>query len=110
MSAPGGGLSFQVTRENVLQARTAVMNEGYDLQYTVQQQRSGLTVGRCGGDPVSGDAAREFTNRFQAIANRMDEYAQNLIHAGKALAETARQYGYTEEEIAASFRPPDASA
>ncbi len=61
----------------------------------------------CGGDPVSIDVARAATDRFvgpgDSYFNVCQQWVFSLYQTANALAETARQYGFTDEEIAASF-------
>lgn len=61
-----------------------------------------------GGDPVSHDVAKAVTFRVRDTEDSYFHVCQtwvnNLYQAAEALAEIARQYGYTDEQIAASFQ------
>ncbi len=60
-----------------------------------------------GDDPVSDDVALAVTDRIRdaedSYFTTCQAWVDNLYQAAEALADTARQYGYTDEEIAASF-------
>jgi hypothetical protein len=96
-------LKLQVDRDTVLQARAAVLGEVLRLRDAIKFHGAGVYVGECGGDPVSGDAARAFGERIDALLGHCSRYVQDLESAGTALADVAQRYGYTEDEIAASF-------
>ena len=59
----------------------------------------------CGGDPVSPEAAGAFNERINALVMELPGYNRQLRAAAYALDATARAYGYTDDEIAASYRP-----
>ncbi len=99
-------VSLQVNRDNVLQARAALLAEAYALLRRVRELRPIAVVGECGGDPVSPRAAHAFNSRIFAIFDQCERYAQELVAGGEALGDNARQYGYTEEQIAASYGRP----
>lgn len=96
-------LALQVDRGTVLQARAVLLGEAQRLRDAIRLHGTGATVGRCGGDPVSADAAAAFTERIAKLLQVCDEYVHGLERAGGELGRVARDYGYTEDEIAASF-------
>ncbi|HEY6422576.1 MAG TPA: hypothetical protein VIY28_04865 [Pseudonocardiaceae bacterium] len=61
----------------------------------------------CGDDPVSHDVARAVTYRTvdaeDSYYNVCRQWVDNLYQTADALAATARGYGFTDEQIAASF-------
>ena len=62
-------------------------------------------VGICGGDPVSPEAASAFNERINGLVMSCVAYNRDLQAAAAALDDTARAYGYTDDEIAASYSP-----
>lgn len=98
-------LALQVNRDTVLQARAALLAEAdrLDEELTVRRGRH-ASVGLCGGDPVSPDAAAAFNERIDALVAHCRAYNSELRSAASTLDATARLYGYTDEEIAASYR------
>ena len=97
-------LALQVNRDTVLQARAALLAEADRLDLELNQRKHGSEVGVCGGDPVSPEAAGAFNERINALVVGCRSYNRELRAAANALDATARTYGYTDEEIAASYR------
>jgi hypothetical protein len=99
-------LALQVNRETVLKARAALLAEAARLDVEIGQRMHAYGgVGLCGGDPVSPEAARAFNERIDSLVDRCRAYNGELRMAALALDTTARAYGYTDDEIAASYRP-----
>jgi len=98
-------LALQVNRDTVLQARAALLAEADRLDLELNQRKHGSEVGVCGGDPVSPEAAGAFNERINALVMDCRTYNRELRVAANALDATAKSYGYTEDEIAASYRP-----
>jgi hypothetical protein len=99
-------LSLQVDRDTVLRARAALLDEARRLDHELDKRAHAYGgVGICGGDPVSPEAAGAFTERIDALVSGCRAYNRDLYTAAYALDATARTYGYTDEEIAASYRP-----
>ncbi|WP_232661383.1 hypothetical protein [Pseudonocardia sp. TRM90224] len=97
-------LALQVNRENVLKARAALLAEADRLDAIVETHiASWKGMGLCGGDPVSRDAQAAFNERTLALIDGCFSYNRDLRQAAHALDETARFYGYTDDEIASSF-------
>ena len=106
LDAAVGALALQVTRETVLQARAALLAEADRLDKNLQRtHRDFGSVGRCGGDPVSPEAAAAFDERINALVEQCFTYNRDLRSSAYALDATARSYGYTDDEIDASFQP-----
>ena len=104
-----------VSRENVLQARAVLLAEADDFLAFVSATEFAMDqwIGLCGGDPISRDAQRLFAARIRDNAfHPVQRYVRELADAAERLAEVARSYGFTEEQIARSFRPdrPDDAA
>ncbi|MBW0103757.1 hypothetical protein [Pseudonocardia sp. KRD291] len=111
---------MQVDRDTVLKARAVLMQEAEELEEAMRRAtrrtRStplpgrqgepgcGVWVGRCSDDPVSGPAQISFNRKIDAVLEPCWRYIADLRTGGQQLAEAAEQYGYTETEVADSFR------
>ena len=104
---PVTGPAFVVSRDEVLAKRAALLAEADDFQQFLDSIWDDLFMKPMGGDPVSQDVAWAVTDRVRdaedSYFNVCQAWVNNLYQAVETLAETARQYGYTDEEIAASF-------
>ena len=99
-------LALQVNRETVLKARAALLAEAARLDVEIGQRMHAYGgVGLCGADPVSPEAARAFNERIDSLVANCRAYNGELRAVASALDANARAYGYTEDEIAASYRP-----
>ena len=101
------GVAMQVTPENVLQARAALLKHAeylYDVAIAPQNSAMPL-VGLCGGDPISSQAQIAFEQKIQdnAVAPAL-KFVAELRKGAEQLTQTARGYGFTDEQIAASFK------
>jgi hypothetical protein len=98
-------LALQVNRDTVLQARAALLAEAERLDGALRARHGAFTgVGVCGGDPVSPEAAQAFNERINALVEGCRAYNSALRASATTLDATARAYGFTDSEIAASFR------
>jgi hypothetical protein len=99
-------LALQVNRDTVLKARAALLAEADRLDGELHRGGNDFTkVGLCGGDPVSPEAANAFNERISTLVANCRAYNRQLRWSASALDATARAYGYTDDEIAASFSP-----
>lgn len=101
---------MNVNRDNVLQARAVILAEAEDLMRFLQDKfgPDRLLIGLCGGDPISRDAQRLFTGKIQDnVLAPTQQYIARLQDIAEQLAATARSYGFTEAQIADSFRPAE---
>lgn len=96
-------LALQVNRETVLRARAALLAEARRLDHELNRRSVDGRVGVCGGDPVSPEAASAFNERIDTLIGNCRAYNRDLHSAALTLDDTARAYGYTDDEIAASF-------
>lgn len=115
-------LVAQVTPENVLDVRNVLMQEVVRLQMVIKRYDmpsdfatepadsglmgtagSGFRIGRCSDDPVSGPAQVSFNRKIMAIIDNCRAYVADLYSAADTLADIARSYQYSEDEIARSF-------
>jgi len=99
-------VAMQVDPANVLQVAAVLLTEAYRLDTVLREEMDRAVVGLCGGDPVSLEAADAFNERIRELRNQCQAYNNELRAAGWALQDTARSYGISEEQIAASFRVP----
>ncbi len=97
-------LGVQLNADNVLAVQRVLLAEAQRLERAGKMFGSEAVVRECGGDPVSRDAAREFTPRLQALVREGMLVADMLRAAGGRLGESARAYGRAEAEITASLR------
>jgi hypothetical protein len=97
-------LALQVNRDTVLRARAALLDEARRLDHELNRRNIDGRVGVCGGDPVSPEAANAFNERIETLIANCRAYNRDLHTAALALDATARSYGYTDDEIAASYR------
>ncbi|MEJ3652610.1 hypothetical protein WEH80_06470 [Actinomycetes bacterium KLBMP 9759] len=104
LDAAVADVALQVNRDNVLKARAALLAEAKRLDDVLDGHlRNYSGIGLCGGDPVSADAQKAFNERIDALIEHCRTYNRDLREAAYALDDVARRYGYTDEEIAASF-------
>lgn len=116
--APAGatGPVFVVSREDVLAKHRALVAEATDFQQFLAGVKEDLVMTPCGGDPVSHDVARGVNYRFiddqnkNSYWNVCQQWVDNLRHTADSLAAIARQYGYTDEDIASSLKGSASSA
>ena len=96
---------MQVNRDNVLRARGILLAEAdrLDREMVLLRQRN-TYITNCGNDPVSINATPAFNQRIEALMVHCLQYNRDLRDAAYALDATARSYGWTDEDIAASFR------
>ena len=101
------GIHLKVDQVNVMQAARLVMAESERFRSLVESRRRGLRVYPVGGDPVSKEAAEVLNEKFWespgSYLERCIDYADMLEKLAAQLAEAARTYGHTENEIEAMF-------
>lgn len=114
------GVLMQVDRDTVLRARAVLMREADELEDAMRtatryppsrplpgrqgEPGHGVWVGRCSEDPISGPAQISFNHKISAMLEPCWQYIADLRTGGDQLGEAAKQYGYTEAEVADSFR------
>lgn len=98
---------LQVNPDNILKVRKVFLDEAARIREFLQSlQSDGQYVGLCGGDPLSIEAARAFNRRIDRELRQARRYGEQLEAAGRSLEKIARDYGYTEAQIRASFNQP----
>jgi hypothetical protein len=94
-----------VDRESVLRAARIIQDVLDTHGEQVQRKLQALTIAAPADDPVSTESARAWNdllvNDADSFANRVREYLTGLQNLVVNLTETARAYGYTDDEITA---------
>ena len=93
----------QVNRDNVLQVRNVLRHQTDTMRLALQKANLELRLVRCGGDPVSADATPIFQGKIDGVLAKHWAYYAEIREAVDRLTETAWDYGYTDEQIQASF-------
>jgi hypothetical protein len=100
--------SLKFNKDNVLQVGHIVRIAVDEARAKVQDLASYMQVRPCGEDIVSKEAAKAWNARLtggpESYAERLLEYIQNVSDLADQLKETAKQYGYTDEEITNAFK------
>jgi hypothetical protein len=101
-------VAVQVTPENVLQARAALLRNAERINDHLQTIRGEgwHMIGLCGGDPISEQAQVAFARKIQDHAIQpAKQYVAELLSGAERLARVARSYGIAEQRITESFSP-----
>lgn len=93
---------MRIDRDNVLAVAKALSAEAARLT-EVLSQNGQARADLCGGDPVSKDAKRAFNQRAEMLVDSYMTYVKDLGQLAVAVAESARAYGVSEEDIARSL-------
>lgn len=106
---PGGpGQAITVSPENVLQVRRIIGQAAEDARSKLQHLQRDLRVRPAADDDISKAAATAWNHNLSSAPDshyqRLVSYVLQVERLGQQLEQTARQYGLTDEEIAASFR------
>ncbi|HEX2299901.1 MAG TPA: hypothetical protein VHH34_15550 [Pseudonocardiaceae bacterium] len=108
------GAAFVVSPDEVLAKHAALLTEADEFQAFLDHIQDRLFMQPCGDDPVSHDVARVVTHRLVeaegSYFNVCQQWVNNLYQTAEALAETARGYGFTDEDIAAALSRGSTSA
>lgn len=108
-SGPGVGQEIKVSKDTVLQIRAAFLDAAHQLSRAATTAEPQLHVGPPGTDPTSEALAANLNWLFwedptASYVARVRDIAKSYEDAAENCASIARQYWYTEEEIAASFQ------
>jgi hypothetical protein len=97
------GLQVNVT--NVLGIRAVIMDEVARLNTSLRRFREDHSAGMpvLGGDPVSPYAAQGFTEVTNQMLASCQADINELAQLGESLAQAARSYGLTEQQITDSL-------
>lgn len=97
-------LRTQVTPENVLLLHNGLKSEAQYLRNQMHRHGFPVLVGKPGLDPVSKPAAKAFNDKIQALNQQLQAYLTQLDKMGEAMAQTAKSYGHTEDQLTASLK------
>lgn len=100
--------TFTVNQHNVLAAARIIEIQADALRRTWRDARRDMRIDPPGSDDVSTRIAPAWNDRLLAAedsyANRVLEYITSLKKLAVQLGDTAKAYGYTEEQIEAAFK------
>ncbi|OLF13296.1 hypothetical protein BU204_28180 [Actinophytocola xanthii] len=100
--------SFTVTKDNVLAAARIVETQADALFTMLRGAREELRIEPPGSDDVSSRIAPAWNDRLvdgdDCYAERIASYVLGLRKLAVQLGDSAKAYGYTEDEIEAAFR------
>ncbi|TDV50673.1 hypothetical protein [Actinophytocola oryzae] len=99
--------TFTVNRDNVLAAGRIIESQADALHNLWKFSISDMRVDPPGADDVSVRMAAAWNDRLigddDSYKNRVKDYFMGLKKLAVQLGDTAKAYGYSEEEIAAAF-------
>jgi hypothetical protein len=99
--------TFTVSQENVLAAARIIETQADELQDLWLNSVGRLKVAPPGDDDVSVRMARAWNDLLigddDSYKNRVKEYVVSLRKLAVQLGDTAKAYGYSEDEISAAF-------
>lgn len=120
LQASVDALVMQVDRDTILGARKVLLTEANELHQAMRDATryfptmpapgrmgspgQGVWVGRCSDDPVSGPAQVSFNRDIAAALEPCWQYINDLRLAGKQLADVAKHYGFTEQQVEDHFK------
>lgn len=106
--ASGGTQKFHVEKGTVLQAGKVIEQQWQALSKVYDDTIDKLRIKSVDG-VVTSEIVNAWNDRLvyhdDSYANRIKEYMKVLQGLSDQLRESAQQYGFTEEEIQATFRP-----
>lgn len=101
--------SFHVNKDNVLKAGTIIQDQAEELRRALVKAERSLRVhvdSNSAGE-VSANIAglwnRRLTTDNDSYIGRIEKYVESLDNLAAQLKESAKQYGFTEEEITTVF-------
>src|SRR6266536_3678461 len=99
--------TFTVTPDNVLAAAKIIRTQADSLRSALKDARFDLHIDPPGDDDVSTRIAPAWNalliEREDSYVSRIQQYVDGLHNLATQCAESARTYGYTEEQVAAAF-------
>lgn len=99
--------TFTVNRDNVLAAARIIENQADALFDLWRDNVKNLRVDPPGNDDVSTAMAEAWNDRLvrddDSYKNRVRDYVTGLKKLAVQLGDTAKAYGYSEDEISAAF-------
>lgn len=109
VSAGPSTQQFHVRKDTVLQAGKIIHDQWMLLESEYADKVDLLRIRTVGGDKVTTDVVEAWNDRLvfhdDSYGNRIAAYIEALKSLSDQLQASARQYGFTEEEITATFGP-----
>ncbi|OLF09469.1 hypothetical protein BLA60_20145 [Actinophytocola xinjiangensis] len=100
--------TFTVNQDNVLAAARIIESQAEHLSRLLRLSKRGIRIEPPGSDDVSTRMSKAWNDRLlddeDAYARRIGEYVLGLRKLAIQLGDTAKAYGYSEEQIEAAFR------
>jgi hypothetical protein len=100
--------TFTVNQHNVLAAAHIIDSQAEALFETWRNAREDMRIDPPGTDDVSISMASAWNDRLlgadDSYANRVREYITGLKKLGAQLRDSAKAYGFTEDQIEAAFK------
>lgn len=99
--------TFTITPTNVLAAAQIIQNQAQTLQDKLDTAEDQLRVEPPGDDDVSKRIAPAWNDLLldneASYRNRIRDYITGLMNLAQQCADSAKTYGYSEEQIAGAF-------
>lgn len=106
------GGTFTVNRDNVLAAARIITTQADELDEAWVTAAGGLRIVPPGGDEVSVRMTSAWNDLLvgneDSYKNRVNDYITSLRNLAIQLGDTARSYGYSEDDIQTAFGNPSA--
>ncbi|WP_330272011.1 hypothetical protein OG205_34045 [Lentzea sp. NBC_00516] len=109
MTSGPSSQNFHVNKDNVLKAGVIIQGQAAELRTALNAARRKLLVNvdAQSAGTVSSNIAGLWNRRLMtdedSYAGRIAQYVESLEKLGAQLQQSAKQYGYTEEEITTVF-------
>jgi PE family len=98
---------FTVTKDNVLAAAKILQTQAETLAEKLDTARRDMRIAPPGDDDVSTRMAPAWNDLLvdneTSYANRIGQYIDGINNLARQCAESAKTYGYTDEQISAAF-------
>jgi hypothetical protein len=105
--APASSATLKVNHDNVLAAAKVIQTQIDALKDTIRFHRPALLVEPAADDPVSQDAAVAWNFRLvdadDSYAARINDYVDSLVNLINQLKDSAKTYGFSDQDVAATF-------
>ncbi|MEU6266775.1 hypothetical protein [Saccharopolyspora shandongensis] len=103
----GAGQTITVNKDNVLEVRKVILLAADEAHQKLRALQPSLVLYAPAGDEISKTSTSVWTANLVGNPDshfaRLLQYVENVFDLGRQLEEAAKQYGYTDDEIAASF-------
>lgn len=100
-------LLVKITPENLLATHSILRRQADDMEDALRSAQWSVEVGRCGGDPISTDAADAFNAKIRTVLDLHWAHQQEVAEAATLLHQTALDYGHTDDDIARALAAQD---